>query len=403
MHNLRVFALLLLICTVLPGCWNRIELNELSITSATAFDRDGEEWVITYQVITPSAISAGMGTASGGTAQSPVSVFSTRGRTIREAVNHASMEHSRRLFFSHNNVLLISEQVARYGLNQILDLHYRNPDARETVSVLITSGSARSVLEQIMHTEKIPGMGIRTIMINESEITSMLPNVMLYELSMTMTGPAKSAVIPEIIVSGEPKETSMDALKKTYSTSKFRLDRLAVVREDKLAGWLTKEEGFGVSFITNKVKISGLAFSCNQPDGQGYNSTFRIQSSTTKLKPKKQNGRFVMDVEITGDGVLMESGCALDLTNPDVVKQLEKQVAEEITRIVNKSWQATKQLRVDVLGFADAIHRKYPKDWKTLKDDWASEFVKIEMKPHVTVSMDRIGLSNKTFQTPEKR
>jgi spore germination protein KC len=402
MQKLKAFAALLLLSAILPGCWNRVELNELSITSATAFDLDGDDWLISYQVVTPSAISTGMGISGGGLSQSPVIVFSTRGRTIREAVNQSTLEHPRRLFFSHTNVLVISEKVARRGLNQILDLYYRNPDARETVNVLITTGNARSILQQLMHTEKIPGIGIRQIILNESRNSSMLPSVMMYELAMGLTSGAKSAVIPEIVLSGEPAEASLNALKKSFNASKLKMGKLAVIHEDKLAGWLTKEEGFGVSFITNKVNSSTMPFSCKQPDGKTYNSSFRMETSSTKLTPRKENGHFIMNVNIKGSGVLVESNCALDLTKPEVIKQLEQQLQEEITRIVKKSWQATKRLHVDVLGFADVIHRKYPKEWKKVKNDWASEFVKMKIEPHVTISMDRIGLNSKTFQSPEK-
>ncbi|TMV51601.1 Ger(x)C family spore germination protein [Paenibacillus mesophilus] len=402
MRNIAACVAAILICGMLSGCWNRIELNELSITSATAFDVEGDEWVVTYQIVTPSAIASGMGITGGGTSQSPVSVFSTRGRTIREAVNQGALENPRWLFFSHTNILVVSEKVARKGLGQILDLFYRNPDNRETVNVLITAGNPRTILEQLMHTEKIPGLGIRNVIFNESRNASMLPSVMMYELAMALTGDARSAVIPEIVVAGGKPESSLDELKKTYHSSKVRIGRLAVLHDEKFVGWLTKEESLGVSFIANKVNATAIAFSCKHPDGNVYNSTFRLESSSTKLKPSYSNGRFAMSVEIKGSGNLVETGCAMDLSDPKVVKGLEKQLEAEVTQTVEKSWQAVKRLKTDVVGFADAVHRKYPKAWKQVKPDWESSFVDIQIEPHVTISMNRIGLSNKSFKTPEK-
>jgi spore germination protein KC len=402
MRNIAACVAAILVCGILSGCWNRIELNELSITSATAFDMEGDEWVITYQIVTPSAISSGMGVAGGGTSQSPVSVFSTRGRTIREAVNQGALENPRWLFFSHTNILVVSEKVARKGLSQILDLYYRNPESRETVNVFISAGSPRTILEQLMHTERIPGLGIREIAANEAQFSSILQRVMMYELAMALTGEARSAVIPEILIAGGEPETSLDDLKKTYHSSKVRMGRLAVLHDDKLTGWLTKEESLGVSFIANKVKASTIAFSCKQSDGNDYNSSFRLESSSTKLKPTYSNGRFVMSVDIKGSGNLVETGCAMDLSDPKVIKGLEKQLEAEVAQTVEKSWQAVKHLKTDVVGFADAVHRKYPKVWKKIKQDWESAFVNIQIEPHVTISMNRIGLSNKSFKAPEK-
>ncbi|CAG7635221.1 Ger(x)C family spore germination protein [Paenibacillus allorhizosphaerae] len=402
MRKTAAFVWLLLTCAVMSGCWNRIELNEISIVAATAFDLEGDDWVISYQTIIPSTISSGMGMTGGGSNQSPVTVFTTRGRTIREAVNKSSSESPRWLFFAHTNILIVSDRVARGGMSQILDLYFRNPDARETVNVLITKGSARAILEQLMSIEKIPGQGIREIIYNESRNSSRLPSVMMYELAMAMTGDARSAMIPEILISGEPEGASLDALKKTSQTSKLRLGKLAVLRGDRLAGWLTKEEGLGVSFITDKVKSSILPFSCNSSDGKTYNSSFRLLTSSTKLSPVKEREHFVMNVDIKAGGYLLESDCVLDLSEPETIDRLERQLQGEIAQILEKSWRAARRLNVDVFGFADAVHRKYPKEWKKIKDDWEAVFPHIEMKPRVTVSMDRVGLSNKSFKTLKK-
>ncbi|MGO4373939.1 Ger(x)C family spore germination protein, partial [Paenibacillus sp. MCAF20] len=87
--RITAVAMLILPCALLlTSCWSRVELNELAITSATSIDREGEDWVLTYQVLIPSSISTGIG-IMGGANTSPVIVYSTKGRTIREAVLHS--------------------------------------------------------------------------------------------------------------------------------------------------------------------------------------------------------------------------------------------------------------------------------------------------------------------------
>jgi len=399
MKKITGIIVLLLACSLISGCWNRIELNELSIVSASSYDFNGNKWVNSYQVIIPSAISSGTGLAGGGGSQSPVTVFSSEGRTIREAVSKSSMETPRQMFFAHNSALIISEEVARHGINQILDLHYRNTDARETVNVLITQGNARSILERLIHTEKIPGQGIREILSNESRNTSIVPSVMLYELAMAITSDGKGAVIPEIVFAGNEEDgRSLDVLKKTYEQAKLRIGRLAVMRGDKFAGWLTREEGLGVSFIANKVRSSNLAFRC-KPGDKTYNMTFRLQTSATKLKPMLRNGKMTMGIDIKSAGNLLESNCMMDLTQPAAVKQLEQQLQEEVKQMVNRSWEAAKRLKVDVFGFADAVHRKYPREWRRVKNNWDETFSKIQIEPHIKISMDRVGLTNKPFKS----
>ncbi|MFE5321415.1 Ger(x)C family spore germination protein [Paenibacillus sp. NPDC056579] len=403
MRKPAILLVLTLVSLCLTACWNRTELNKLSITSATAMDYENGEWMITFQVVIPSAISSGVGTVGGGTSQSPIAVHTSRGKTIREAVSNSNFESPRWLFFAHNSVIIISEQVARSGgLNQIVDLYFRNPDARETVNVLVTTENARDVLQQMMHLEKIPGQGLREIMAIEARYSSTLPSIMLYELAMGMTSASKGAVIPEIIISGTKKVDSMNDLSHTSVTSVLKLGRLGVIKDGKLTGWLTRNESLGVSLITNKVKSSVLPFACKPSDGQNYNSSYRLDTSKTKIVPKKVNGRFVMEINIKGNGMLLETDCPLELNKPDVVKQLEKQLQNQIKTMVETSWKATRRLHVDILGFADIIHRKFPKDWKTMRNQWDSAFQDIEIETKVHITMSRIGLSTKSFKAITK-
>ncbi|OXM85279.1 Ger(x)C family spore germination protein [Paenibacillus rigui] len=406
--KLRWILSFALLSMLLTGCWNRIELNELSITSATAFDLEGEDWVISYQVVIPSAISSGAGTVGGSSAsRSPITVFSARGRTIREAVANSNIENSRALFFAHTNILVVSEQVARRGLDPIIDLYLRVAEARETVHVLVTTGKARTILQQLMHSEKIPGQGIREIIMNEARNSSLIPSVMLFELAMSLTSSSKSGLLPEIVLSGEAATDSLDTLKKTYVRSKLKIGRLGILKGDKLVGWMKREESFGVSFIKNKVNRAIISFPCGKSSYDGkrsaYNSSFRLSHSSTKLKPMKSGDHFSMKVDIKASGILMESGCQLDLSKPDNVSLLENQLQQELNRIVLSGWKASKELGTDVLGFADVIHRNFPKEWKKLNGHWDAAFARMEIEPQIKVSIDRTGLSNRSFKTLQNK
>jgi spore germination protein KC len=77
-----------------------------------------------------------------------VSVFSTKGKTLAEAIQNAKIESSRSFFFSHSRVLVISQHVARQGINQIVDFYIRHNDRRETTDVVLTAGEAKEILEE---------------------------------------------------------------------------------------------------------------------------------------------------------------------------------------------------------------------------------------------------------------
>ncbi|PWW08285.1 spore germination protein KC [Paenibacillus cellulosilyticus] len=391
-------AALLGLSLVATGCWNRIELNELAITSATGIDWDGHNWIVSYQVLIPAAISAGVGTTGGGTPQSPVIVYSTKGKSIREAMMHSYSESPRKLFYAHNRVVILSEEVARRGFNELLDVYFRNSGPRETVSMLVTPGKARRILEQFMQLQIIPGEGMKDIITSEARNSSILPNVPVYQMAMDLTSDAKSGVLPEIFISGTEDTSTLDAFTHTTIPSKLKLGRLAIMREDHMIGWMNRKQSLGVSFLRNEVKQTTIAIPCTDEEGHSGFDTILIQQSSTKLKPKLNEGKLGYTAEVHASGTLSESDCAQNLYKTSVTQKLESSGGQQLQAIIDGAWKQGQQMKTDVFGAAEKAHRKYPKAWKQWSQDWGSVFAEAPLETKVHLRITRMGLSNKSFQ-----
>ncbi|MBD3920866.1 Ger(x)C family spore germination protein [Paenibacillus sp. PR3] len=391
-------VVLLSLCIMTTGCWNRIELNELAITSATGVDWDGHNWVMSYQVLIPSAISAGIGTSGSGTPQSPVIVYSTKGKSIREAMMHSFSESPRKLFYAHNRVVIISEEVARRGFNELLDVYFRNSGPRETVSMLVTPGTARRVLEQFMQLQIIPGEGMKDIILSEARNSSILPNIPVYQMGMNLTGDAKSGVLPEIYISGKEDTSTLDSFTHTTIPSKLKLGRLAIMHNDRMIGWMNRRQSLGVSFLRGEVKQTTIVTPCTDEQGHRGFDTFVIQHSSTRLKPKLTGGKLSYTAKVDASGVLTESDCAQNLYKPDITKKMESKVAQQIQQILKGAWKQGQQMGADVFGAAEKAHRKYPKAWKQWSKDWNSVFAETPLEVQAQFRITRMGLSNKSFQ-----
>lgn len=155
---LRLLLCLPLLSVLLSGCWDDRELNELGITSGSAYDWEDNQWKATYQVINPSSGASGMGGSGGGSTSSPPFLtFTVKGRTIMEAIERTNLTSTREMFFSHSRITVIGESLARHGINQLIDMFLRKQDARETVFVFISQGDAGMILDQLMQMTKNQG------------------------------------------------------------------------------------------------------------------------------------------------------------------------------------------------------------------------------------------------------
>ncbi|CAM3756158.1 Ger(x)C family spore germination protein [Cohnella lubricantis] len=391
-------AAALLSIVLLAGCWDRLELNELSITAATAVDWDEkQQWVVSYQVVIPSAISGAMGNMKGGASQSPIIVYSTHGPTIRGAIQQSTFESPRKLFFSHNRVVVVSAEAARRGLEPLIDSYLRNSESRETVDVLVTEESARSILRQLMQIQTIPGEGIYETLRTENRLFSALPSVNMYELALQLLGSSHNAVIPEILISGTPEVTNNQMMGNTSLPSKLRLGRLAVLKEGKLAGWLSQDEALGVAFLRNKVERTNISAPCKATEPT-LETSVRVERADTKITPVRRGDELTLQARIVANGTLLETNCSLDLEESEALRQLESQVRQRIIEVVRSGYSATQQLQADVIGLADRVHRKYPKLWHEVEPDWAARYAQIPLNLQVEFTLKRVGLSTKSFK-----
>ncbi|MNV76888.1 hypothetical protein D3C71_1702710 [compost metagenome] len=81
-----------------------------------------------------------------------------------------------------------------------------------------------------------------------------------------------------------------------------------------------------------------------------------------------------------------------------MIKELEAQIEQQIEENINTGWSAMKRLKTDVVGFADKIHRKFPSDWRRIKENWQDELAQMDLDVQVQATIRRSGLIQKSFE-----
>ncbi|MEI2397306.1 Ger(x)C family spore germination protein [Paenibacillus phytohabitans] len=408
--NTQRTALCLILClpllsVLLSGCWDDRELNELGVTSGSAYDWENNEWKATYQVINPSSGASGMGGSGGGSTSSPPFVtYTVKGRTIMEAIERSNLTSTREMFFSHSRITVIGESLAKHGINQLIDMFLRKQDARETVYVFISKGEAGDILDQLMQLTKNQGAGIQLMIEQESRLLSFYPGTRLFELAMALSSESGSAVLPEILLTGPDIMDETSETGRTDLPSRLALGRLGVIKGEKFVGWLSQKQAFGLSFMTDNIKTATIAFASQPRKSDKLDASFILQNSRTTVHPVWAKDHFIMDIDIKGSGVLTELGSVMDLNDRKAISEMEESLERQVLDLVNNSWTEVKKLGADVTGFAVRVHRSDRKRWKQIEKDksWDSVFQEIEIRPHVSFQIERTGLSNKSFKSVQQ-
>ncbi|MNE96579.1 hypothetical protein D3C80_1947960 [compost metagenome] len=83
--------------------------------------------------------------------------------------------------------------------------------------------------------------------------------------------------------------------------------------------------------------------------------------------------------------------------DPKVIKQLEKELEQEINAIAKAGWESAKKLKADVVGFAELVHRKFPDKWHSWEQDWDTILADIQVNVTSKVNLTNVGLSNQSI------
>lgn len=400
MRRWIVVLLVAMVAITNSGCWNRRELDTLAVVMAFGIDRAKEDGKIklTVQVLNPGEIRAQA--AGGASSHGDVWIFTSTGHTVFDAFRNATMQSERKLFISHNKIIVIGEEMARSGIRPLIDVFDRDPEPRRLSSFLVAKGEAKDIIEAEQELERIPAVTVENL-VNAYGATSMAVKVTLHEflkmLASKTTDPVASRI--EIIAEEEleKKEEQEDSSKggeagEGNPKKRVRLTGAAVFRGDKLAGWLNRPETRGLNWILGRVK-SGIIVVKSPKDETQYVSLEVIKASS-KIIPGIEGGEVVITVEVEEEGNLGEQMSDAELTKPEAFRSLERRQAEvienEIRSVLEK---AQKEMGADIFGFGEAVHRKFPKEWRYLEKRWRDEFPELEVRIRVNASLQEVGLS----------
>lgn len=385
-------TLILLCITIVPfsvltGCWDKKELNELAIATGLAIDQAEDGYKLSVQLVNPSEISP-QANASGST---PVTVRTKKGETMYESLRRLSLTNSRRIYPSHLRLLVISEEVAKEGIEDILDFLSRDKDFRADFFIVIARGSkAEDILELQTITEKIPGNALYQLLKTSGEIWGETVTINLRELLDMLTIPGKSPVLSGMEIKGDIQEGKTKAnTETTASPAGFNYVGLGVFHKNKLVGWLSEEEGKGYNYITDGIHNTVGHISC---PGGGRMSIEVMRSKTKQSVKITDNDIPRIGIDVRAEANIGETDCFVDIANPKEIQRIEKLIEKEIKEIIDKTIeQVQKEYMADIFGFGETIYRAHPKVWKKLMNDWEEHFANLDVGVNVEVTIHQTG------------
>ncbi|UQZ34694.1 hypothetical protein C2I18_14880 [Paenibacillus sp. PK3_47] len=363
---MKIFSrmMLLLFCVTglpgLSGCWNYTEVDDISIVSGVAIDKDpetGKPQVTVEMIDTKGGLEQN---------QPNFKMLSLSGDTEFEIVREMIAMTGKKLFWSHAKAIIFSEEVARDGLIRAMDWYSRDTETRSDVYIFVASGqTARGVLNMNSTTEAIMSFELAQMMRDEQYVAS-APVVEIWDFIDKLETTGHNAVAPLVSIHEENGQKNE------------RVSGTAIFVRDRMVGKLDGDETKSMLFVSNKVR-GGVLKVDNKQGVPSY--SLEILSNRTKVHPKLADGKIEIQIDTVTETGLDEVMTPEGLKGSESIEAIEKRAAEELQEnMLSVIHKLQREYHADIFGLGEVVHENLPGTWAGIKDHWGREFSTLDVK-----------------------
>lgn len=378
--NIIMIAIL---SVLLSGCWNYRDVNELNIVAGIAVDKseDGNKYLLTAEIVDVQS--------QGKEAKISSKIIQTEGETLFDAMRNMIRISGKRLYLSHMKVIIISQDVAREGVTQIVDWITRDNEPRLEINFVVSKeNTAEELLGYQSVGEDLHSMNMYDMLKSQKSL-SKAPFIEGYKFVQALYSEGECAILP----------AAGSVLNKGQKT--LEISGTAIFKKDKLVGFLDGDDTKYFLLVKNMVQ------SCVLPEmGKGENVEHSISlevfENKAKIKPKNSDGKISIDVNvktIVGIDEHSNKGNSIDKKGRGVLKRLvEKSIETNIKRVIQ---EVQDEYDADIFGFGKETKIKMPSLWKNISPDWDDLFKNMDVSVNAEVDIRGSGFMEKPIYMGE--
>ncbi len=369
MKSKKIIFVIMIICFLftLIGCYDYKEIEQTIIVLGIGIDKDINtgEYEVSAEILNTDELSAQPSLNT--------QVISYKGKTIYEAMNNLINISSQEIYFTNAQILVIGEELGKEGLYQVVDSLINNNDIRLSIDLLVAKGMSGKDL--LLKKSKIAPILSNELKQNLNEVSKNLSLVIkmpLYKGLDTLIDKSQILTIPVVSVEEELGKNSSEE-----EGNIFLFESSAVFKDDKLVGYLEKEESLYYSILTNNVN-SGIITNKNE-DFQG---SLKINESSLSLTLEDSDLR----AEVFISGQIMDyysKEGIFDLNNEedsDKVKSIMATYIEDQLREFIK--ESNEKYGFDIFSFPSVLDSEGSSKYEDL------DFSQIKVNVDVTLNLE---------------
>lgn len=388
--NASKFMCLFLICAMLTGCWDKVEIERTQLVSVIGVDA-GEDigkakefknvkptdpltsinlkkLHVTFGIPDLSKLEPGKGGISGD------KYVDADGYSMEDAINTAMFKSSRTVKFSQTKLLVLGKSLMEYPnvVKEVIDYLQREPSLNRNMYIVAANGSSDKYIKIKTSMEKSVESYILGLVqgdTNDNQVKAVTLNDFL--VNMSENG---NSIIPRI---------EMDKDKKN-----IKIAGTAAIKNFKYDGDLSQVQTSNIELLQGKLKSGKRMIYV-----AGHPVDIRINDSNRRIKVSREKENLVFNVRLNIEGEIKNyytSDKVLSVDKLGYIEQSFNKAIEQECKDVIKTTQ--RDLKIDPIGFRDYVKRYHPVMWRQVKDKWEDSYKDAVVNVNVDTKIRRIGV-----------
>ncbi|WP_082361258.1 Ger(x)C family spore germination protein [Bacillus sp. FJAT-28004] len=304
---------ILVMSALLQGCWDEVNLQDVSYISAFGIDYIDGHYEIYGQTIKFGLIAK---TESLQPDPNPVWIGKGEGDTVLLAVNDLARSGQTILSLEHLKTVIVQER-AMIKINDIMDGLNRQRASRYTSLIFGTKAPIEKIFTSDTFFDQSP---LNSIMYMPGPLDSQRSFIRPYAMQLavqTLNEPAMLTTLPALNANQEYWKRKKQALQIQL------IEGIFVFKDHQYLGYLTETEASGLRWVDPEFKHFML-----KAEGKQGKSAISITSSKSRLQASFKEGKpyFALKVRLEGNVAEMDGS----MQEQEIVSSIETRIKQEI-------------------------------------------------------------------------
>ena len=344
---MKKILLILTIIFFVTGCYDNIELDDLAIVSGVGIDYKDNNFHLTYEILSDVKTEENTALLS--------YTVKGSGKTISEAFINTNYKVSKKAYFAHLKVLVLSEEVINGHFDKITDYILRDNNLRSDFKVLVANNTTPDeILKSNDKNHPVISEVITKLIDNEKYNNNLVIGESFREILAKLISENYDVILNTISL--KDKEISID---NSYIFKDFNYQNVLSKQDSSIYNMLTKD-------------ITAIEFDKEYEKG---NVTITINSSNSSIDVTKD--KIIINTNL--EGKILENNANFNLKDTSSYEKLNKDFSNLIAKDIKKFIQILQENESDILGLQEIYYKKTRKENKELWQNSEIE-VKVDLK-----------------------